>query len=151
MGLDMFLCKKTYVKKWTHQNPEDIYDVVITKGGNPTNIKPERITEITEEVAYWRKANAIHGWFVDNIQDGVDNCAAYSVYRQDLQTLLDTCKEVLEDNSKAEELLPVRDGFFFGNDKYDEWYFNDIKDTVGMLEECLSDEDADHFEYHASW
>ena len=26
------------------------------------------------QIASWRKANAIHKWFVDNVQDGVDDC-----------------------------------------------------------------------------
>ena len=25
-----------------------------------------------DQIASWRKANAIHKWFVDNVQDGVD-------------------------------------------------------------------------------
>ena len=29
------------------------------------------------EIGYWRKSNQIHKWFVDNIQEGVDNCATY--------------------------------------------------------------------------
>lgn len=151
MGLDMYLAKKTYVKKWEHQKPEAQYHVTVTKGGEATNIDSEKISYVEEEVAYWRKANAIHGWFVNNVQDGIDDCKSYYVSRTQLQELLDTCKEVLEDNSKAEELLPTTEGFFFGSYEYDEYYFADIKDTVKMLEECLSDEEADEFEYHASW
>ena len=30
--------------------------------------------ETHEEVGYWRKANAIHGWFVRNVQNGKDDC-----------------------------------------------------------------------------
>lgn len=151
MGLDMYLAKKTYVKKWAHQKPEAQYQVTVTKGGKPTNIDSEKISYVEEEVAYWRKANAIHGWFVNNVQEGIDDCKSYYVSRTQLQELLDICKQVLEDNSKAEELLPATEGFFFGSYEYDEYYFADIKDTVNMLEECLSDEEADEFEYHASW
>ncbi len=32
MGLDMYLSKKTYVKQWDHQSPEEKYEVVVTKG-----------------------------------------------------------------------------------------------------------------------
>ena len=29
---------------------------------------------IMEMVGYWRKQNAIHNWFVENVQDGIDDC-----------------------------------------------------------------------------
>ena len=37
-----------------------------------------------EEVGYWRKANQIHKWFVDNVQDGVDDCGEYKVTKEQL-------------------------------------------------------------------
>lgn len=50
-------------------------------------------------VGYWRKANQIHNWFVENIQDGIDNCGTYEVTEEQLINLLNTCKEV-KSNSK---------------------------------------------------
>src|SRR5437764_462698 len=94
MGLDMYLVKKTYVKNHRFTKPEEQYQVTIIKGGQPAAIKPERITAITEEVAYWRKANHIHKWFVDNVQDGVDDCKEYYVTREQLQELLSRCEQV---------------------------------------------------------
>lgn len=44
----------------------------------------------------WRKANAIHKWFVDNVQGGNDDCGMYEVSVDDLVKLHDACKEVLE-------------------------------------------------------
>jgi hypothetical protein len=46
-------------------------------------------------VAYWRKANQIHNWFVENVQDGNDDCKDYYVSRKQLEELRDTCKAVL--------------------------------------------------------
>ena len=46
---------------------------------------------IIEEVGYWRKANAIHKWFVDNIQDGEDDCGYYEVAPEQLEELLNIC------------------------------------------------------------
>ena len=51
------------------------------------------------EIAYWRKANQIHKWFVDNVQNGEDDCGEYLVSKEQLEELLDLCNEVL---SKAE-------------------------------------------------
>lgn len=46
-------------------------------------------------VGYWRKANAIHRWFVENVQDGNDDCGEYEVTKEKLEELKDTCLEVL--------------------------------------------------------
>ncbi len=70
MGLDMYLIKR---KRDTYTD-DDSFD----------------------EVAYWRKANQIHNWFVENIQDGNDDCGYYEVSRQKLQELLADCCDVLK-------------------------------------------------------
>ena len=150
MGLDMYLSKKTYVKYWEH-NGDNNYEVTVTKAGKPTNIDPKKVSYIVEEVGYWRKANQIHNWFVENVQNGVDECQESYTSREKLQSLLDICRIVKIDNSKAEGLLPTQSGFFFGGTEYDEWYFKDIDNTIEILEEALSDENADDFAYRASW
>ena len=105
MGLDIYLNKKTYVgNKW--RAPEKRVTIVIPKDQEGVylpagQIKNERIQEITEEVAYWRKANAIHAWFVQNVQNGKDDCGTYYVSSEQLQALLDIVTKVL----KASELV----------------------------------------------
>lgn len=49
---------------------------------------------IFTEVAYWRKANQIHNWFVNNIQDGTDDSGSYEVTKADIIILLALCKTV---------------------------------------------------------
>lgn len=96
MGLDMYLEKRTYVKNWDYMKPMHRHVITVTKGdGSASAIKPERISYITEEVAYWRKANAIHRWFVANVQDGKDDCEEYYVSREKLQELKTACDKVL--------------------------------------------------------
>lgn len=96
MGLDMYLDKRTYVKNWDHMKPDQRHEIVIKRGGKKrSDIKPERISEITEQVAYWRKANAIHKWFVDNVQKGKDDCGHYHVSVEQLQALKTACDKVL--------------------------------------------------------
>lgn len=150
MGLDMYLSKRTYVRNWEHQKPEERHEVVVTKGGQPTKINPNKVTYIIEEAGYWRKANQIHRWFVENVQNGVDNCGEYYVGGSDLRKLLELCKQVEADTSLAESLLPSASGFFFGGTEYDEWYFNDISNTIQILEEALEDEMGDYY-YSSSW
>ncbi len=64
----------------------------------------------------------------------------------------DICKQVLEDRSKADELLPTRDGFFFGSTEYDEDYFEDLEETVAKIEAISLDDISDcDLLYNASW
>jgi len=149
MGLDMYLNKRTYVQYWEH-NGDDNYEVKVTKGGKPTKIDPKKVKYIIEEAGYWRKQNQIHRWFVENVQNGVDNCGEYYVDIDDLKTLLDLCEKVKADHSLAEELLPSASGFFFGGTDYDEWYYNGIDNTIEILKEALEDERGDYY-YSSSW
>lgn len=56
------------------------------KGENPFKNEKEIVLldydenkiKIIYEVAYWRKANHIHNWFVQNIQDGIDDLLDYA-------------------------------------------------------------------------
>ncbi len=104
------------------------------------------------QVAYWRKANQIHKWFVDHVQDGNDNCEEYRVTRDQLQLLVDNCKLVLMNKEEAPNLLPPQEGFFFGSYEYDEFYWQDIQDTIEQLEKILNEypEEWD-FQYQSSW
>ena len=54
---------------------------------------------IWQNVAYWRKANQIHDWFVENVQDGNDDCDMYEVDKWQLEDLLHTC-QIVKENSK---------------------------------------------------
>lgn len=104
------------------------------------------------QVAYWRKSNQIHKWFVDHVQNGVDDCKEYRVTREQLQLLVDNCKLILMQKEEAPNLLPPQEGFFFGSYEYGEFYWNDIQDTIDQLEKVLNEypEDWD-FTYQSSW
>lgn len=151
MGLDMYLEKRTYVKHWEHIGDDNQYKVEVTKGGEPTNINPKKIKYIIEEAGYWRKANQIHRWFVENIQKGEDDCGDYYVGTDDLEKLLDACEKVKADHSLADTLLPSTSGFFFGNTEYDEWYFKDIDNTIDIVKEALADDSDSSYYYSSSW
>lgn len=153
MGLDMFLKRKTYVKNWNFTEEDERWEIKITRGGKPTNlINNSAICEIVEDAAYWRKANAIHKWFVDNVQDGNDDCGDYYVSEEKLSQLLATCKQLKESPGDGEELLPTQPGFFFGSTDYDEWYFQDLDYTIERLTELLAmDNSESSFYYTSSW
>lgn len=51
---------------------------------------------IMEDVGYWRKANHIHRWFVENVQNGVDDQRVYEVTKEQLEDLMCVCRTVAE-------------------------------------------------------
>ena len=101
-------------------------------------------------MGYWRKSNMIHHWFVNNLADGVDECQPMVVSRKNLEDLKDLCITVIANPELAEQLLPTGSGFFFGSTNYDEYYFGDLNDTLGIITRCLESK-FDYFEYQASW
>ncbi len=156
MGLDMYLRKSTYVKNWDHQKPEEKHEIVVSKNGEPIeHIKQERIAYVIEEIGYWRKFNALHNWFVENVQDGRDECQESYVRKEDLEKLLKLLKQVKRNPSKASKLLPTTSGFFFGSTDYDEYYFEEVERTIKLLEDVLNDEKKfniySEFYYRSSW
>lgn len=150
MGLDMYLYKKTYVKNWEHMSKTELHEISVKRNGiERTDIKTERISDITEQVGYWRKFNALHKWFVDNCQDGEDKCQESYVSMEKLKELLNVLKEVENAPVLAGNILPTSQGFFFGGSNYDEYYYNDVKETITLLTELLKEEG--NYYYHASW
>lgn len=148
MGLDMFLHKEVYVGANYEHNGIKANISITNKKGEKIKVNPEKIIYIVEDFAYWRKANHIHKWFVDNIQGGKDDCGDYRLAGCRLLELVDKCKIVREHPDKASELLPRQEGFFFGSNEYDEDYFNEIHNTIKQLENINPD---DVYIYHASW
>jgi hypothetical protein len=145
MGLDMTLLRKTYIKG------ENYNITVERKEAEGSHVNPERIFYIVEEIHYWRKANQIHNWFVNNLPEGVENCYPNHVERCNLEQLLQECKRVLENKELAPKVLPTVEGFFFGSTEYDDDYFKDLEGTVNMLENILSEGPDCVFQYLPWW
>ena len=98
MGLDMFLHKRTWVGSATRET--------IEMKGVPDTVEPSKVAYIVEDAGYWRKANAIHRWFVEHVQNGNDDCGLYEVSRDQLQSLLSEVEAVLAHPDMAARLLP---------------------------------------------
>ena len=108
----------------------------------------------TDQVAYWRKDNAIHNWFITNYADGVDDCRIMEVDRIGLIALRDVCLYVSASSNPelAMELLPPVAGFFFGSHQIDEWYWEGVTETAEKLTAIIDETSEDQmFEYQASW
>lgn len=155
MGLDMYLLAEKFVSGSQYRedkNFENILNLISLDKEDALNF-----LTVSANVGYWRKANAIHSWFVTNVQKGVDNCQLHYVHRHQLVKLQEICKEALAaynrgDLNSARQLLTPKDGFFFGSTDVDEGYKSDLEQTVQIIGKCLSSkfEDFD-FYYRSSW
>lgn len=101
-------------------------------------------------VGYWRKANAIHSWFVRNCQDGIDECQDTYVDREQLKLLLDACSKAYVGETGV---LEPTTGFFFGSQDKGTWYYEDLKYTILLLNRLLIDPLLNGYDYYyrSSW
>lgn len=165
MGLDQYLYADKYISR------KDTLNFDWNSGEEPpTNpmfdsiaktLKVEKLIDnewsgitVSVPIGYWRKANQIHGWIVDNCAGGVDECQKIYIPRSKAEELVSICKEVIKDKSKARDLLKPREGFFFGGDQIDSWYIDQLKHTVKVFEKAIKagdNGDIESITYQASW
>ncbi len=189
-----------YISNWSHRDKrsaeseqfQGIVGLLDLKGFVPDsspsgNVKfvgqyPNEYIEVSIHVGYWRKANQIHQWFVDNVQGGEDECNPFPASREKLQELVSICKQILNrteveageihvstrlsaegreeiyeeglviaEPALAQELLPTQSGFFFGGTEYDEYYVQDLDETITQIEKALELPEEWSFVYQSSW
>jgi len=97
------------------------------------------VEEITVRYAYWRKANHIHKYFVDNF-GFKENNTKYDCEYDKLMIFKDVLGDLLSSKSKnlAEKILPRMKGHYFGDQSIDEYsadslYWNDLEYTFKIL------------------
>ena len=162
MGLDQYLTAKKYVSKWDYSN--DYKDKAISQEftdllpmDTPDITKYGQFAGITVEypVGYWRKANAIHNFFVQEVGESVDDCREMYVHRDVLVDLRGRCDEVLKSDDMEEMAkevgLETVSGFFFGDTEYGDWYKEDLKLTVEICDFVLALPEEYSLHYQASW
>ena len=154
----MYLYRREYVGGWEWKTVETdgkekaLYENIINYFGvDGAKGSPHAYIDVC--VAYWRKANAVHKWFCD-LDGGRDECQPIHVSYDQLRELRDLAASVVLQPATAESTLPTQAGFFFGSYDYDEWYMEDMKNTVEMLDKVLASVGPDtwtSFIYQASW
>ena len=161
MGLDMYLYADKYVSRKDYNKEQGDYNYA----DNPVFaqivalLNAESIVDnewsgmsVSVPVGYWRKANQVHGWIVNNCAGGVDECQRIYISKSKAEELVEICKQVIKNPSLANDLLPPQAGFFFGSYEVDEWYLNDLERTVEIFSKLLADEElATSIYYQASW
>jgi len=157
MGLDMYLSGHRHIWRHTQEPQEDALRAALSKA---TGFKINQIKGVRLDLGYWRKANAIHNWFVTNVQNGEDNCREYYVSREKLQELKDACQKILsiaengdDWTEEADEVLPPTEGFFFGDTNYNDYYLQDLKETIVIMDNILTDPALTEVDvtYQSSW
>ena len=158
----MYLQAERYVSGYEFRPAEEqeLYHRLV-KSFDLEAIVPDHTPSATVSftVAYWRKANSVHKWFVDNVQDGKDDCERYAVSRVKLAELRDLCAGLLRVKVKSPgvavaavlENLPPSEGFFFGSTEVDEWFWQDMQVTVAQLDRALELGGSFDFYYESSW
>lgn len=128
--------------------------------GGDLRLTPTGDLEVSICAAYWRKANAVHAWFVDQCQGGVDECQESDpIHVERLAELRSRCAKALElyeagDHRGAGEQMAPRPGFFFGGTDLDEGWAYDMRDTVEQVERVVHqaiEVGGVEFVYQSSW
>jgi hypothetical protein len=159
MGLDMyiFLVKKTkHTIDELHEldrepNPNDPKIVEFLPLDQPYPDTFKDYYTIFHQVAYWRKFNALHNWFVTHVQVGIDNCAHYELDKDVLIDLLETLLNTKSENDPS-EMMPVS-GFFFGSTDVDEYYWERIEKAIDEISNLIDNTnwDKERLFYTSSW
>jgi hypothetical protein len=159
MGLDMYIFK---VKKTAHSikelsdldrnpKPGDVTIAEFEPLDQPyTETMPDHYT-IFQEVAYWRKFNALHQWFVSNVQNGIDRCDLHELDQDTLRK----CHDVLEEAfyKKNHYILPPTQGFFWGSTEVDDYYWNNVEEAIQTISSLIDNTDwaTERLFYQSSW
>jgi hypothetical protein len=59
--------------------------------------------------------------------------------------------EVPEDTDTLDDLFPTASGFFFGGTEYDEYYIQEVNETIELIEGLLKEDENGDYYYQASW
>ncbi len=124
MGLDMYLTEEVYISRYDHmQNDsarkEEYHRAEVILKAAKLVMPDNNGLYVRATVVYWRKANAIHNWFVANVQAGKDDCEQHDVGVEQLTTLVALCREVLA-KVKMESGIIIN-GYHMGPDTDGEW------------------------------
>ncbi|SHL78739.1 hypothetical protein [Rhodanobacter sp. OK091] len=150
MGLDMYLEAKRYVAPCDAQTEPMRRAIGAAIGYVPPKEKPGEdaslleVSGVTVRVGYWRKFDALHHWFVNNTQEGHDDCRAAFVSVDTLMELEEQLEQVSDDPASASE--------HFTTDEDETLDEDDVDYTLKVLHHAkrLQEQGWDIY-YRASW
>ena len=113
-------------------------------------------------IGYWRKANHIHQWFLDNVYTVPDECQDIYVEKEQLDELIRLCRKIIkvwDDPEQLEDLIPKMSIYFIGEaDHFKKWYKYDVFYTIMLLHKAVKLQQQykknglwPEFYYQSSW
>lgn len=158
MGLDMHLTGDLYLWNSNEKDREiaKAVDTLLERlDFDSGSSRESKVKSIGIDIMYWRKANAIHEFFVDTVQYGDDDCKRYLVEDEQLQELIELCKQELNarGTDEAGTFLEPAEGFFFGSKDLDDYYYDELQRTADGLTKFLESELSKRCDiyYQSSW
>lgn len=159
MGLDMYLTAERYISEYEPTGKlfsQQVADLISPEVGALVKDAAECSMVVRFTIGYWRKANAIHKWFVKNVQEGEDDCNRYFVSEEQLNELLGICQKVLLVGQPVagEKYLPPGEGLCFDSIHYNSHYWEQIRRTIVILKRALALGETDGnfmIYYRSSW
>lgn len=104
MGLDMYLYAEKYISAsdtFDKQHPKQYKEILEVAGMDTLPKSDYTSLTVKVQVGYWRKANAIHGWFVRECANNVDECQEVYIPAEKLIELRDECVKALANRHTA--------------------------------------------------
>lgn len=144
MGLDMYLERMDQVgytleemigfreKLAGDRNADVPQEVLDTKKFGFYFNNPD--SRIYESLGLWRDIYHIHGWFVQHVQNGVDDGKAYLVSKEQLEALLKDVTKVLALRESVSKQV-------FGVEDPGKFFYQDLEHTKENLEGALETTD----------
>lgn len=150
MGLDMYLEAKLHLPPYSEELRPVRQAIGQAIGYTPPAEKPDNdatlmeITGVTVRVGYWRKFDPLHQWFVNNVQEGHDDCRPAYISPDVLAELEEQLDQVGDDPESANEHFVSE-----GDESMDE---GDIDYTLRIVLQAkkLQERGWDIY-YRASW
>jgi hypothetical protein len=159
MGLDQYLsAKKTFSNsQWGKDEERRIHAEIVSAVDASSILEadhPYVVVEIT--VAYWRKARAIHDWFLSNCVYANNAGYSFHVTRDELWALHDLCVVIpfglaVHGDEYADSRIPNPSWFGGGDEKYGDWYKESLKYTADVIFKLLSDGKNENLAFEYSW
>lgn len=116
MGLDSAFLKQTYIFAYDRNDVECSINVVVA--GKKVDIDPNRLASVRETIIEMRHCWMIHDWLEKKLN--IKIVGDIYLHIDDLKNLKQDIRTVLNDHSKAAELIPDED--------YEEYYFEWLQD-----------------------
>jgi hypothetical protein len=147
MGLDSYLDKVHYIGG-NYEHRKISGTVTFHSEKQSLVIDPKTVTKISCKLIEWRKMHGIHGWFVENVQDGNDDSGVYEFNKDKLKLFFDDLKYQIEN---PDEHILIEDDCVVYNDVE---LFNILKETYEILKKEFEYDEpffTEYYQYCSSW